>query len=98
MTKLLRNDVLIAEGKATVDLEDGVALFAVRTWHTTAGDACAWQEPATWSLRDKLRGRELTGKANTVGLHRDGTLATLDLVCTSGAGPLTIDVRDDPDA
>ena len=98
MTKLLRNGVLVAEGRATVDLDCGVILFEVRVWHMTAGDACAWEELAAWSLRDARRVRELPGKANVVGLQRDGTLATLDLSCTSVAGPLTIDVRDDPDA
>lgn len=99
MTKLLRDDVLIAEGKASVDLEDGIALFAVKTWRVTDVSAHPWATEATWILEDGKRRHVLVGKAQVIGVAPDGvTLVTLDLDCSSDAGPLVIDVRAGSDA
>lgn len=98
--KLLRNGVLVAEGKARGEPGGDVILFRVKRWHVTSADVKGWAAgPLTaqtrWSIEDGANTRTLEQtKPTRWGVGVDDGLRTLDIHCVdANDDEVDLDVR-----
>lgn len=93
--KLFRNGVLVAEGKATGDLDSDVLLFRVKKWHVRDPDTNPWlvAKAATWTIDDGTRTTDYASTEVRIGCFRD-EVRSLAIDATDPLGRVVhIDVR-----